>query len=109
MNICRHCKKLRAIKSRKLCSDCWLNAVIRNLYPVWGKHKTQPDQDWNGPALPPEPTRTEPGTLARQEVYAERVRSRQALHHPGDARRDEGGLPAAFLDKLNEATIFDEE
>lgn len=88
---CRHCGRKATIRARGLCYFCYDDPAVRQTYPPSRyaplKFRGDPDaDDFNGGyGLPAGPTAELPGTLAKLDILAERVKARTALHHPDDA------------------------
>jgi hypothetical protein len=58
---------------------------VRHRYPYLERRTA--DTDLRGTTPPTEPTDAEPGTEEKIRVFQERIRKRQGLFHPRDARK----------------------
>lgn len=86
---CRHCHQFARIRNRGLCRPCHNDKKVRSRYQsenVHGVRMEHPD-----PSLPPEWTRTRPGSPEKLLVMAGRVERGFAATHPLDiSRRTDG-------------------
>jgi hypothetical protein len=73
---CRHCQRLRYVKSWGLCWRCYHRPKVRQLYAAAVR---QDDR-----RLTAEPTTAEPGSPEKVAVLEERARLGLALFHPLD-------------------------
>jgi hypothetical protein len=104
--VCRHCGHPRVNRPRGLCWSCYYKPGLRDLYPSTSKFSVRGPGDFNGRvALPAVPTSAAPGSAEKIAVMQERVRKRQSLWHPLDARlnRDGGATLAAALEAAEPA------
>ena len=84
---CRHCKKSRAYRPRRLCGRCFDRRDIRDLYPSaskYGQHGSGLNT-FNAP-LASFPTMAWPGTPEKIAVLQLRAAMGQQLFHPLDGR-----------------------
>lgn len=97
---CRHCGQRKRSRSRRgLCRTCHDTPAVRALYPgrdtgrgrpCPARGNKSPNAKGLAPRLPCEPTDAEPGTEEKIRVLAERLRLRQQLWHPLDAKLPAG-------------------
>lgn len=92
MIICRNCNTPQCHKARGLCWRCYLDADVREKFPLpgWRNAKAR----WNGSLgigesnhtrpLPDQPTNAQPGTEEKIRVLEERAAAEVALWHPAD-------------------------
>lgn len=96
MNCCRHCHKSKVNRPRGLCWSCYYKPGVRDKYPSTSKYARRGHGNITG--TPPEPVRAtdaEPGSEEKIRVLAERVRRRESLWHPEDARVETPAAAAA--------------
>lgn len=84
---CRRCACKRVNRPRGLCWRCYYTPGIRAQYPpvsIFGCH--QQDANVSASVTPDRETMAMPKTSDKIAVMAERVRLRQSVFHPDDAR-----------------------
>ncbi|QVL31120.1 hypothetical protein KIH39_20045 [Telmatocola sphagniphila] len=85
--ICRHCKKAKVSRPRGLCWCCFYTPGVKELYPSTSKYARRGEGNFSGKGVHPvAPTSATPGSAEKIAILAERVRNRQELWHPSDAR-----------------------
>lgn len=100
---CRHCKQMRLLRPRDLCSTHYEDLAIRALYPTRrapSNNRGAGLDDVPGVvpySLPPSPTLAAPGTEEKLRVMAERLKKRQSLSHPDDIDHHGFSLPTDVL------------
>ena len=86
---CRHCARNKGTHSRGMCYPCFRTPGVRDQYPPRRPVQNPGVRDGANSARPPtEPTPAVPGTPAKMDALAARVKRGEALHHAGDARHD---------------------
>lgn len=85
---CRHCPTGKACRPRGLCTPCYDTPDIRDQYPTKGNKFGRRSEAASVTSVRPaeSPTRALPRTEGKIAVMAERVRLRQSLFHPDDAK-----------------------
>jgi hypothetical protein len=89
--LCRHCCRVPANRPRGLCWSCFYKPGVRDQYPpvkLCGWHDDELNWRMYSSGHAEAPIAAEPGTEAKIQMLAARVKARQELHHPGDFRRD---------------------
>ncbi len=111
--ICRHCQKSKVNRPRGLCWSCYYTPGVRDRYPSTSKYARRGLANSPGPLpLPAAATAARPGTEEKIAVLAERVRRREALWHPNDAKlnpdreaEDQASECAASILELSERLL----
>ncbi len=86
--ICRHCGKSKANRPRGLCWTCYYKPGLRDNYPSTSKYGRRGlGHYFKSAPPPPVPTPALPGSPEKLAILEERVRLKQALWHPQDARK----------------------
>ena len=89
---CKHCKMLSVRTHSGLCSRCYYNPRIRNLYPI-GEFQNRKDGRLvpnrfqvftDVPGLPDEPTNAQPGSEEKLLILEKRISQGKQLFHPQD-------------------------
>ena len=87
---CRHCPHEGRLRNRGLCWRCCIDPNIRSQYPSRDDRRHDGDGDfYGGYELPPTLLMSPPGSDARIEELARRVRERVSLFRRDDRRYDE--------------------
>ena len=96
--ICKHCRKTKVNRPRGLCWTCYYTPGIKDQYPSTSKYARRGEGNISGAGSPaPTPTMAAPGTPEKMAILEERVRLKQALWHPADARYPGDPLTLAAL------------
>ncbi len=86
---CLHCKRLRHLRPRQLCSRCFGSVEVRALYPVSESSSARRGVAGGNQSHPlPMPTSAMPGSEGKIRVLAERAAAGERLWHPDDAKLD---------------------
>ena len=80
-SLCRHCEKRQIDRARALCSTCYCNSDIRNLYPPAMRSLAKRDTSYQSV-----PTEALPGTADKMLVMQDRASHGVDIFHPKDAR-----------------------
>ncbi len=85
--VCRHCSNSKVNRPRGLCWSCYYRPGVKEMYPSTSKYARRGEGNFNGIApVAPEPTTAAPGSPEKMAVLEMRVRMKQSLWHPLDAR-----------------------
>lgn len=83
---CRHCRRARASRPRRLCWNCFYDPKTRRLYPKTSKFARLGAGLGTTPVTPPPyPTTAPPGSPEKIAIMQQRAEARQELFHPKDA------------------------
>ena len=85
--ICKHCRQGKVNRPRGLCWGCYYTPGVKDLHPSTSKYARRGEGNFTSFApTAPDPTPFAPGSAEKLAVLERRVKLKQALWHPLDAR-----------------------